>query len=203
MKLKKIASLMLAGIMAVSMLAACKSDSSSTPADPDTEVTPVTGAAAAINAELDKNKEVISFKDDTAIEDMMKVYFENNKIAAPIWAGVSADEMDDLSGYIGNIIDADVDDLDDVKNLLSNDEATESKTGVFVYAVNAKMFTESAALKYLGQQIDMLEMATENAAGTKNYSFDGTVSVVKAETKGGEESIWVVALTVTRNLSDK
>src|SRR5699024_6876307 len=52
MKLKKIASLALAGIMAVSMLAGCKSN----PADPETPnepTTPVTGAAAYANAALD------------------------------------------------------------------------------------------------------------------------------------------------------
>ena len=61
MKLKKIASLALAGIMAVSMLAGCKDNPTSTVAHQP--VTPVTGAAAIVNGELNAKKDVISFSD--------------------------------------------------------------------------------------------------------------------------------------------
>ena len=51
MKLKKIASLMLAGVMAVSMLAGCGESSSSSSSEPTNPVTPVaTGIADAVNA---------------------------------------------------------------------------------------------------------------------------------------------------------
>ena len=67
MKLKKIASLMLAGVMAVSMLAGCKSGSGTdaTPGTDDTVVVPETGIVAALNAGQSKKNDVeIDFTDD-------------------------------------------------------------------------------------------------------------------------------------------
>ena len=203
MKLKKIASLALAGIMAVSMLAGCKDGGNSNSGSSSSEVTTVSGAAAAINAELDKNKDLISFSDDTSIENMMQVYFANHAITAPSWAGVTSNYMSDLESYIKTGLGAEWSGMTAVENMLKNNKATDSATGVVVYAVNAKMFTEASALKFIGQQIDMLELAEENASGTKNYEFSGTVSVVETKTKGGEESVLVFALTFTRDLADK
>ena len=81
MKLKKIASLALAGIMAVSMLAGCK-DNPSSSSEPTTPPETVTGAAAAINAELDENKDQISFENNSVVEDLLTNYYKNNPIAA-------------------------------------------------------------------------------------------------------------------------
>ena len=74
MKLKKIASLMLAGIMAVSMLAGCGEASSNSTETPD--VTPVTGVAATVNGELNANKDKISFTDDKVVTDLLTNYFK-------------------------------------------------------------------------------------------------------------------------------
>ena len=59
MKLKKIASLALAGIMAVSMLTACNTTSEQ-PQDPTTPptTTPATGKSAVFEAALDKLADV-------------------------------------------------------------------------------------------------------------------------------------------------
>ena len=52
MKLKKIASLMLAGVMAVSMLAGCQTTSNDQPTQPEEPTTPATGYSAKLQSEL-------------------------------------------------------------------------------------------------------------------------------------------------------
>ena len=80
MKLKKIASLALAGIMAVSMLTACgegtnNSNSGSSSSQPTTAsvVSTVKNAIAAKNGDL-----VITVEENTALSDAMKKYNEDN-----------------------------------------------------------------------------------------------------------------------------
>ena len=80
MKLKKIASLALAGIMAVSMLAGCNGSSSSS-SEPTTPPETVTGVAATINANLDDKKDVVSFTNDDAVQNLLKTYFSNNHLS--------------------------------------------------------------------------------------------------------------------------
>ena len=72
MKLKKIASLALAGIMAVSMLAGCNgSSSSSTTTDPEA----TTGIVAAVNNGQDKTNEVkVNFTSSSALTNALKGY---------------------------------------------------------------------------------------------------------------------------------
>ena len=86
MKLKKIASLALAGIMAVSMLAGCGEAASSS--EPTTPPETVTGAAAAINAELDNNKDKISFDNDSVLQNLLTDYYAKIPIPAGWAAGV-------------------------------------------------------------------------------------------------------------------
>ena len=73
MKLKKIASLMLAGIMAVSMLAACGDKAaSSTPTQPEEPVD--TSFATAVNAELSTAaKNTLSFGSDSKLASVLDV----------------------------------------------------------------------------------------------------------------------------------
>ena len=89
MKLKKIASLMLAGIMAVSMLTAC-GDGSKAPVDdgtetPDVDVSTSTSAdtfVAALSNDARNNVTAVANADlDAALEDAVEVYF-NDWVAA-------------------------------------------------------------------------------------------------------------------------
>ena len=68
MKLKKIASLMLAGVMAVSMLAGCNTTSDKVPQDPTTPptTTPVSGKSAVFEAQLGKLADVKITMSDSA-----------------------------------------------------------------------------------------------------------------------------------------
>ena len=77
MKLKKIASLMLAGVMAVSMLAGCNTTSTDPeqPTDPETPTTTGYSDVLAENLSDDAKKDYIAFEDNAddlaALEDAL------------------------------------------------------------------------------------------------------------------------------------
>ena len=87
---------------------------------------------------------------------------------------------------------------------------TKKVTGVELYILNADKLTEAGALKMVGQYIDDLKLPTEGTsvagkadASSKNYSYDGTVAAIKAQTEGKTESVWVIAVTITQTPSAK
>ena len=203
MKLKKIASLALAGIMAVSMLAGCNGSNGGNNGSSSSEVTTVSGAAAAINAELDENKELISFSEDSSLDNVVKAYFASNPIAANNWKKTDKEELTNAANDINNVIGADKYQLADLELVLGRKSDTDEISGLVVYGFNAKMFTQSAALKYIGQYIDHMSIGEENSTGSKNYTYDGIVSVTEVKSKGNEESVWVVAIEITKDLADK
>ena len=77
MKLKKIASLMLAGVMAASMLAGCNTTSNQ-PQNPNNPVQPGTNGLSNEVADLigEKVPEYVTFKDDTKLDDALKFAVE-------------------------------------------------------------------------------------------------------------------------------
>ena len=91
MKLKKIASLMLAGIMAVSMLAGCNGETAPDPDDNGNGGVTVTGYSAVLGEEL---------KDHKAIKDKDYITFaNNNEDQVALQAAVDSVETDALEIY--------------------------------------------------------------------------------------------------------
>ena len=91
MKLKKIASLMLAGIMAVSMLAGCNGEPAPDPDDGNNGGVTVTGYSAVLGEEL---------KDHKAIKDKDYITFaNNNEDQVALQAAVDSVETDALEVY--------------------------------------------------------------------------------------------------------
>ena len=84
MKLKKIASLMLAGVMAVSMLAGCQTTSNDQPTQPEEPTNPVTGYSAVLESKLSAHaQDKIDMSDDadlTAALDYVVGNVGNNAI---------------------------------------------------------------------------------------------------------------------------
>ena len=73
MKLKKIASLALAGIMAVSMLTACGEGDSNSTVTPPVDNTTSTGLSAQLGAEAsDLTNSKVTFADSTALNNALK-----------------------------------------------------------------------------------------------------------------------------------
>ena len=193
---------MLAGIMAVSMLAGCKTATEPTE---EPEVTPVTGAAAVINAELNDKKDTIEFENDTKLQGVLADYFAENNLQV----GYMKNTDTSVKWFDGSAGDSSIDTV--VQKLMGasgkfaaiNASNTSEKTYAEVYALNGKMLTEENALKLVGQYIDGAAVTLPDDSTSKTFDYSGTVAAMKAETKGGTESVWVVAVTITQTPADK
>ena len=207
MKLKKIASLMLAGIMAVSMLAGCKSATEPTE---EPEVTPVTGAAATVNGELDANKDKINFTDNTVLTNLLTNYYKENPIDSTKW---NAGKVSLTATGDAKLIEA-ANKVLGVAGDISTMKSTQtgSETYLDIYYVNSDFVTKEDALRMAGQYVDGLELYENNEvksggkvtkAATHDYSYTGSIAAIEAESKGGTESVWVVGIVVTQTASAK
>ena len=218
MKLKKIASLALAGIMAVSMLAGCKDGSSSS--EPTNPVTPVTGAAAIVNNELSNNKDNVSFTDNSILTDLLANFYKENPIKVGIWTAGNANlveaEATKLWDAVKDLYDVDdKNNIDDISDYNSWLESAGSKTYCNIYWVNNDFVTKDNALRMVGQEMDNFTLPKDNYVkadtqhgvsgqkATLDYTYTGSVAAVEAQSKGGTESIWVIAVTVTQTATNK
>ena len=112
MKLKKIASLMLAGIMAVSMLAACGSTTPNT--DPTEPTTPAAGdfTTTVLNKSSELARDTFTVNDDTKLDDAVAYIAENTLI----------DNYSDVLKDVGDDVWA------DAQNILKSSDYTRFKT---------------------------------------------------------------------------
>ena len=217
MKLKKIASLMLAGIMAVSMLAGCKTATEPTE---EPEVTPVTGVAATVNNELDANKDAISFSDNSVMANLLTEYYKKNPITGSDWnAGkntlteVSATALYDA---MNDVIGADKK-ISAIETAATNSNGTnrvqsEGKyTYCTIYYVNNDFVTKDNALRMVGQKIDAMNLPADNewtdttskVSKGLDFAYTGDIAAIEAESKGGTESMWVIAVSITLTATNK
>ena len=213
MKLKKIASLALAGIMAVSMLAGCK-DNPSSSSEPTTPPETVTGAAAAINAELDEIKDIVSFTDGTDVQGLLDTYFTNNDVdptvaksagtAVVYGSAINGNLNTDVAKYIQDALN-----LTTTNQFTNTTHSVTANTGkdisnVNVYVLNGEKLTEAAALKLVGQYLDELDLPEDDGnANSVYYQYKGSVAMVNAKTKGETESVWVIAVVIDRTAESR
>ena len=203
MKLKKIASLMLAGIMAVSMLAGCKTGTE--PTDPETPATPVTGVAATVNNELDENAEKISFTDNKVVEDLLVKYYTENPVDKDTWTKAGVDVLSSRV-YAGDPRSAVEEILGSTEGMFEaniTNNVTDKHTVVEMYILNSEYVTKENALRMVGQRLDDVNLPKENADQKKDYSYTGTIAAIEAESKGGTESVWVIVASITQAPADK
>ena len=218
MKLKKIASLALAGIMAVSMLAGCKDGSSSS--EPTNPVTPVTGAAAIVNNELSNNKDNVSFTDNSILTDLLANFYKENPIKVDTWTAGNANPVYVTSTKLWDAVKGlyDVDEKNNIVDTSDHDswlESAGSKTYCNIYWVNNDFVTKDDALRMVGQAMDNVTLPKDNYVkangqlgvqeekATLDYTYTGSVAAIEAQSKGGTESVWVIAVTVTQTATNK
>ena len=203
MKLKKIASLMLAGIMAVSMLAGCKSGSSnnSNAGSSSSEPTSVGSASEGINAELNRNKNMIKFGSNEKLENAVKAYFASNPIEADRWSNQTANKMENAGNGIAKIVGDTYKNPNVFATQLEDDTTTTKATYLTVYGFNTEYYTKDAALKLVGKAIDELDLPkdTSNITDAKVYTYAGNAYVVEVESEKGTESVWAVVVEVTKD----
>ena len=223
MKLKKIASLMLAGIMAVSMLTACGNTVSEKPEDPTDEptVTPSSSNAQIVVDNMSKEAQnkvsAVANSDLTAaLQSAVEDYFSN----ADVVKYGSLFEIEDEAYGVGqndarntDIGEALVENLKPYTNEIANlngltDDKTDPFTAVEVYGVNGSV-PDKDLLEQIGHKIDSEIVALKNEgqylAGANvtnyvDYDYEVSASIVIANGRvwGIEDTVKFVAVAVTR-----
>ncbi len=203
MKLKKIASLALAGIMAVSMLTACGEGGKKEEDPSSSEVTTVSGAAEALNAALLQNKDVIKFENDSELDKDLEAYYRANPIMGDEWNlsktyEIVAADNDDLNKFI----DVKHSDWTNFKGMIEDKVGNyypESRAVVGMF--NAEIFTKADALKVVGTDIDGLDFASDgsNVKDGKEFVYTGKASIIEVSSEKGAASVWVVVAVVEKD----
>ena len=224
MKLKKIASMMLAGVMAVSMLTACggnTTDDTQKPEEPN--VTPSTSASAQtlvnnMSKEAQNKVTAVSNGDlDAALKSAVEDYFSNADVVKygqvfeiyPYGYGVNP--SDARRTDIGEALVKNLNAYDDeIGNLNNIGFKADARTAVEVYGVNGSV-TDKDVLEQLGHKItqSVENLKTEdttkydNAAHVQqyiDYDYEVSVSIVTADGRvwGIEDTVKFVAVAVTR-----
>ena len=207
MRIKKIASLMLAGIMAISMLTACGGNTIDNTQDPTDPIQPGTdGISAAVEtrvaAYLDKtNEEIPEYVDfaddndlDTALQyavefagvsDVLPQYMHNDQLQL-----VNDDIYWRLAGAVGDDRSATVANIGDIRTLQIAENANSYKIDdevvVDLYAISSTI-GENAVEQHIAEKIaysvEGYEYSTRNTTGDNsatdggNYNHEYTVSV--------------------------
>ena len=213
MKLKKIASLMLAGVLAVSMLAACGEGAEKNPASSN-ETATASGYSAMLAKELKDTaaKSYVKFednaKDKTALEDMLGGIQNSVIVAAGQAAGAGLPIVSNQ--YTDEFVkDAGADDYIDGQ-INFDDQLRMNGTWKVakIYAADGTVNINNV-IKTIAENLDddalaanFVEKAVDaNGVHQSKYSYVVSVSVVNV--KGTENLEWnqstnVVAVTVTR-----
>ena len=221
MKLKKIASLMLAGVMTVSMLAGCKTvDNSGDNGNDDVVVTPSASAivAAVNNGQSATNDVKIDFTSDTSLDAAL------TKAVKAVGDQAGYDELAKyMKGLTG--VEIGIDDVTELTGWTSEEHGrypfqwTEwtLDTGVdgkVITEMDVKridgVLSEDAALRKAAAMVDddvaKLDATTYGKVSADDkytdYAYAGTVSMVSAENVNGSTSYYV-AYTITQTTSVK
>ena len=226
MKLKKIAALALAGVMAVSMLAGCGTDKKPGSGEGEGTVT-TTGYSASVEKAMDLDKEdhdYITFKDNAAdqtalqkavnslstatLESIAKNYLQVTEMSG-IQAADGKKMIADLASDL-KIVDKWSLDMGSVGlvDLTNSDANTEGLRGGVVFAVNGGVDSEYALKAVASEVKSKIEGLTDEV--TKNgvvYTYDYVVSV-SAVTRTQQDNYTAannatsfVLVTVTRSVN--
>ena len=201
MKLKKIASLMLAGVMAVSMLAGCSGKDGDGGNDGNKPVVTSGVDAAGVIAKLDKDTtKKVEFSASSSLQSGLTVYVDSLGDHAFI-----ANAVDDNIGYLAWIADLDI--VDD----FADDDAAETR--IFAGVLPADV-SDTYAVRMIANDLDLvigglnlpdssIDDNIDIADGQEytKYDYTGSVAVVKVEGTLGLNG-YVYAYTITRTPSD-
>ncbi len=207
MKLKKIASLALAGIMAVSMLTACGEGTSNSGSSSSENTNPATGVSATFASYL-KNGGRVTFADDSEYQGYLASAIEKSDIkydtlddAATVQAigtgNKPYDKLDEILeksviGYNGQTID---------NWSGSGIEAKTDTVYINMWRAPGDM-AQNVVLKEVAANIDndltdkqLVNVFTDSNNDVYEYDYTGSVSMQKVE--DGSASAWYVLLTIS------
>ena len=223
MKLKKIVSLALAGVMAVSMLAGCANNGGNGGNDSGKEpvTQPATGVAAAFNdGQAATNKAEVKFVSDSKLDTALAQAIQMNgqkASALSVWTdvmystGIIPDTSVDYNSYSGEAT------ATQTTNFMTKADEDDCKDGMTlsyggVVKLNSKtnnVYTDKAAVKqmaaYINDMVADLDTTTyvkgTTAAGHTfyNFSYDGKASMVSVQNATGDYDYYFVII-VTQTL---
>ena len=217
MKLKKIASLALAGIMAVSMLAGCKDGTSQEDPSSSSQVPTTANIVTYANDALTgAQKNVYTFHDNSALNQALQaVATDKNKCTATkienaytkyTWDAQDTDLRADVKGKLdGSLTFEDTYAKFGNTNIPANNGKTLNYIEVSILSgeLSEKAVAETAA-KYFAKW--MGDLQSSGKKGTDNYalSYSADISAIKVESpQNSAKTAWVVAVMITKTATQQ
>ena len=219
MKLKKIASLMLAGIMAVSMLAGCKGASDGKPVEDNDNVNQATGVSADLYNELSLTAQrnislSNSSKLDAALKDAVNNYVTDPTVISA-YENLTFKNSDQGAGVASNVRDAVIDALKaDVAGIGEAGFADDkTQTGVVVAVAGSGMSNAAivkATASWINDAIEGYVFEGDNGktgseAKDFKYEYTGSVSIAEksaVDDNGVTRTVKFIAVSVTRTATE-
>ena len=220
MKLKKIASLMLAGVMAVSMLAACGDNSSTTtPVVPPVDDNTATSAISdALNDQLfSKQADLLSFESNSKLASLLDRIAEDDEdfeIRDDLVRGAGRPTLLDpfvADVDIANIVDAAFNGTNPAVNMTNGDINVwhnDNRAYLYVYTVDGSMQDVDQIARAVMNGVNGLQDNVYDVAGIVNegtvpertdYEYKGYAEMVKITNDNSSDTAWVVAVLVEQH----
>ena len=220
MKLKKIASLMLAGVMAVSMLAACGDNSSTTtPVVPPVDDNTATSAiSAALNDQLfSKQADLLSFESNSKLASLLDRIAEDDEdfeIRDTLVSGAGRPTLlapNGVNADITNIVNAAFNGTNPAVTMTNADIAVNhdnNRAYLYVYTVDGSMQDVDQIARAVMNGVNGLQDHVYDVAGIVNngttpeqtdYEYKGYAEMVKITNDNSSDTAWVVAVLVEQH----
>ena len=214
MKLKKIASLMLAGIMAVSMLAGCKSGSTGENGEQENPVVPTTSNLADMaNGMLTGAQEdVFSFHNNATLNTALEaVATDKSKVTAAIISG--AYDAPTIAFTTNTALAQNVIDKFTAGTYTTTwagwanavPSNAEKKDAYVEVGVLTGLMTEEAVAKAVVDYWDAYMTTTTfpESVGNNDFAFSADISAVKVTNcSDTSKTAWVVAVMINKTVTD-
>ena len=218
MKLKKIASLMLAGVMAVSMLAACgDSSSTTTPVVPPVDDNTATSAISdALNDQLfSKQADLLSFESNSKLASLLDRIAEDDEdfeIRDTLVSGAGRPTLlapNGVNADITNIVNAAFNGTNPAVAMTNGDilvNHDDNRAYLYVYTVDGSMqdvdqIARAVMNGFNGLQEHVYDVAgiVDNNAISQDYEYKGYAEMVKITNDNSSDTAWVVAVLVEQH----
>ena len=218
MKLKKIASLMLAGVMAVSMLAACgESNSTTTPVVPPVDDNTATSAiSAALNDQLfSKQADLLSFESNSKLASLLDRIAEDDEdfeIRDGLVNGATRPTLLNPTGAdadVANIVNAAFNGTNPAVTMTNADIAVnhdDNRAYLYVYTVDGSMQDVDQIARVVMNGVNGLQERVYDVAGivdngtiSQDYEYKGYAEMVKITNDNSSDTAWVVAVLVEQH----
>ena len=220
MKLKKIASLMLAGVMAVSMLAACGDNSSTTtPVVPPVDDNTATSAISdALNDQLfSKQADLLSFESNSKLASLLDRIAEDDEdfeIRDTLVNGAGRPTLLNPTGVdadIANIVNAAFNGTNPAVTMTNADIAVnhnDNRAYLYVYTVDGSMQDVDQIARAVMNGFNGLQERVYDVAGIvdngtipqqTDYEYKGYAEMVKITNDNSSDTAWVVAVLVEQH----